>query len=582
LPGMKKAERQRVVDEAPREVITRVWQPYVLDKKGHIDLRYYTFCVLVQLREALRCRSIFVAGSDRWGDIRNQLLSDAVWQKVKAQVCRSLGHPAQSDVFLATVEKLLNAAYQQVAQNLPNNTKLRLEKAADKLRFILEPLEALAEPASLITLRQAVYELLPRVTIADIIQETAAWTDCLDEFMHISEGPIRAAEIALSLCAVLLAEATNLSLSPFVDNDKMALTRGRLTWVRHNYLRTETIVKANSRLVAMQDTIPLAHAWGGGEVAVADGLRFVVPGRSAHAGASHPYFGTQRGMTWYHWMVDQQMDIHTIAVAGTLKDAPYLLDGLLEQETHLRPKELITDTGGYSDIVFGLFRLLGYRFSPRLADLGDARFWRMSNQTDYGVLNDLARNKTNNDLITDNWDDMLRATGSLQMGLVKASELIKSLHRAGRASTLGRAIGELGRIEKTLFLLNWVDDATYRRRILTQLTRIEHRHRLARAIRFGREGKMYEKYREGQEDELNVLGLVLNMVVLWNTRYMNAALNYLRQTNFDVRDEDVERLSPLISDHINFVGKYHFSLPEEVKRGELRPFYNANDPANII
>jgi TnpA family transposase len=582
LPGMKKSDRQRIVDEAPQGIITRVWQLYVLDKKGHIDLRYYTFCVAVQLREALRCRSVFVAGSYRWGDIRNQLLSDAAWQKVKTQVCRSLGHPAKPEVFLATLEKQLDAAYQQAAQNLPNNTKLRLEKATDKTHLILEPLEALSEPVSLIALRQAVYELLPRVTIADIIQETAAWTGCLDEFTHINEGPIRATEISLSLCAVLLAEATNLSLSPFVDNDKMALTRGRFTWVRHNYLRTETIVKANARLVAMQDTIPLAHAWGGGEVAVADGLRFVVPVRSAHAGASHPYFGTQRGITWYHWMVDQQMDIHTIAVAGTLKDAPYLLDGLLEQETHLRPKELITDTGGYSDIVFGLFRLLGYRFSPRLADLSDARFWRMNRQADYGILNDVARNKTNNELIADNWDDMLRATGSLQMATVKASELIKSLHRAGRTSTLGRAIGELGRIEKTLFLLHWVDDITYRRRTLTQLTRIEHRHRLARAIRFGREGKMYEKYQEGQEDELNALGLVLNMVVLWNTRYMNAALDYLRQTNFDVRDEDVERLSPLISNHINFVGKYHFSLPEEVKHGELRPFHNPNNPAQAI
>jgi TnpA family transposase len=53
----------------------------------------------------------------------------------------------------------------------------------------------------------------------------------------------------------------------------------------------------------------------------------------------------------------------------------------------------------------------------------------MNRQTDYGILNDLARHKTNNDLIANNWDDMLRATGSLQMGAVKASELIKSLHR---------------------------------------------------------------------------------------------------------------------------------------------------------
>jgi TnpA family transposase len=415
-----------------------------------------------------------------------------------------------------------------------------------------------------------------------IIQEVAAWTGCLADFTHISEGPIRASDIQLSLCAVLLAGATNLGLAPFVDTTNPPLSRVRLTWVRHNYIRTETIVKANTRLVAMQDTIPLARAWGGGEVAVADGLRFFVPVRSAHAGASRRYFGTQRGITWYHWMVDQQMDIHGIPVAGTLKDAPYVLDGLLEQETHHHPQELITDTGGYSDIVFGLFRLLGYRFSPRLADLGDARFWRLDRGADYGVLDDLARHKANPALFTDDWNDVLRATGSLQMGTVKASALIKSLHRAGRTSTLGRAIGEIGRIEKTLFLLSWVDDETYRRRTFTQLTRIEHRHRLANAIRFGRKGKMYQAYREGQEDQLNALGLVLNMVVLWTTRYMNAALDYLRESGFDVREEDLERLSPLVSHHINFVGKYHFSLPEEVKRGELRPFHNPNDPANII
>jgi TnpA family transposase len=582
LSLLKKSERQQIVDEAPPGVITTGWEPYVLDKDGHIHLRYYTFCVLLQLRDALRRRSIFVSSSERWGDIRDKLLSETTWRKVKTQVCRSLGQPTKPETVLETLEKQLDAAYRQVADNLPENTKARLETVADKTRFILEPLEALAEPASLLALRDAVHALLPRVNIADIIQEVATWTGCLDDFTHISEGPIRAKDLQLSLCAVLLSEATNLGLSPFVEPNDLALTRGRLTWTRHNYIRTETIVKANARLVATQDTIPLAHAWGGGEVAVADGLRFVVPVRSAHAGASSRYFGRQRGMTWYHWMVDQQMDIHGIAVPGTVKDAPYLLDGLLEQETHHRPKELITDTGGYSDIVFGFFKLLGYRFSPRLADLGDARFWRMNRKTDYGILDDLARHKTNNNLIADDWDDMLRAAGSLQMGTVKASELIKSLHRAGRASTLGRAIGELGRLEKTLFLLSWVNDTSYRRRVLTQLTRIESRHSLAGAIRFGRKGKLYEQYREGQEDELNTLGLVLNMVVLWTTRYMDAALNYLRDTGFDVRDEDVERLSPLVRSHINFVGKYYFSLPEGVKRGELRPFHDPDDPASII
>jgi len=582
LPTLSPKERQQITDEAPQAVIEDEWRPLVIDNDGHIHLRYYTFCVLLQLREALRQRTVFEENSERWGDIRNKLLSDANWREVKEKVCQTLGHSTNPHQVLDALSQQLDTAYQQVADNLSANTKARLETADDKVRVILEPLTELEEPPSLLALREALHAMLPRVDIQEIVQEVAAWTGCLDEFVPISGNPIRAQDITLTLSAVLSAEAMNLGLTPFVNSRIPALTRGRLTWVQYNYVRTETIVRSNARLVAAQDAIPLAQHWGGGEVAVADGLRFVVPVRSAHAAASRRYFGTQRGITWYHWMLDQYVDMHGIVVTGSLRDAPWVLDGFLEQETHQHPKELITDTGGYSDIVFGFFWLLGYQFSPRLADLGDTRFWRLHRDRDYGPLNELARHKADGQLVIDNWDDILRAAGSLTMGTVKASELIKSLHRAGRTSTLGRAIGALGRIAKTRFLLSYIDDEVYRRRILTQLTRIEHRHRLARAVCFGKRGNIYQSYREGQEDQLNALGLVLNMIVLWNTRYMNAALEHLRETGFDVRPEDIERLSPLVSLHINFVGRYPFSLPEHVKRGELRPFNNPDDPAYLM
>jgi TnpA family transposase len=77
--------------------------------------------------------------------------------------------------------------------------------------------------------------------------------------------------------------------------------------------------------------------------------------------------------------------------------------------------------------------------------------------------NGLARHRVKPALIVQHWDDLLRVAGSLKMGTVRASELIRSLQRGGRASTLGRAIGELGRIPKTLHLLNFIADQNYRR-----------------------------------------------------------------------------------------------------------------------
>jgi TnpA family transposase len=350
-----------------------------------------------------------------------------------------------------------------------------------------------------------------------------------------------------------------------------ALTRDRLLWAQQNYLRAETLTRANARLVDHQATIPLAQRWGGGEVASADGLRFVVPVRTINARPNSKYFGVGRGVTYSTFASDQFTGFHGIVVPGTLRDSRYILDGLLEQQTSLRPTEVVSDTAGYSDVVFGLFWLLGYQFSPRLADLGDTRFWRLDPAADYGPLNGIARHRVNPQLIAQHWDDLLRVAGSLKLGTVSGSELIRALHGGGRPAGLARAIGEAGRVAKTLHLLPYIADESHRRRVLVHLNRHERRHGLARAVFHGQKGELRQRYREGQEDQLGALGLVLNAIVLWNTRYMDAALLRLHAEGYPVRDEDVERLWPLGHEHINLLGRYHFALAEPLARGRLRP-----------
>ena len=100
--------------------------------------------------------------------------------------------------------------------------------------------------------------------------------------------------------------------------------------------------------------------------------------------------------------------LNAIVIPGTLRDSLYLLSVVLEQQTELHPTEIMTDTGAYTDVVFGLFWLLGYRFCPRIADIGGARYWRIDSSADYGVLNGVARHRINTKLIAEHWDDMLR------------------------------------------------------------------------------------------------------------------------------------------------------------------------------
>src|SRR6266853_2161034 len=123
---------------------------------------------------------------------------------------------------------------------------------------------------------------------------------------------------------------------------------------------------------------------------------------------------------------------------------------------------------------------------------------------------------------------------------------MRTLQIGDRPTRLAQAVAELGRIDKTLHALNYIDDETKRRRILQQLNKGEERHKLARAVFHGKRGELRQRYREGQEDQLGALGLVVNIIVLWNTLYIDAALQQLRTEGFSVRDEDVARLSPLV------------------------------------
>lgn len=364
-------------------------------------------------------------------------------------------------------------------------------------------------------------------------------------------------------------------LNPLIRESEPALTKARLDWVQQNYIRAETIAAANARLVEAQSNIPLVSLWGGGEVASADGIRFRVPMNTVTAGFNKKYFNESRGVTYYNFMSCDFSGIHGLVITGTIRDSLYILDGPLEQQTHLDPKEIMTDKAAYSDLIFGLFWLLGYRFSPRIADLGSARLWRMPD-TDAGSLRMIARWNVKPELIIPNWEEMMRIGGSLRLGKVRGSELIRGLQSGSKMSAVARAIAELGRIDKTIFLLNYISDKSYQRRVLTQLNRHEARHGLARDVFIRRRGELRQRYREGQEDQLGALGLVTNMITLWNTLYIEKAVKELRSRGMVVHDEDIARLSPLVHAHINMLGKYSFYLDDYVKNGELRPLREFN------
>lgn len=88
---------------------------------------------------------------------------------------------------------------------------------------------------------------------------------------------------------------------------------------------------------------------------------------------------------------------------------------------------------------------------------------------------------------------------------------------------------------------------------------------------YDRKGKLYQTYYDGMEEQLNALELVTNAIIYWNSLYLEKVFEQMKTEGFDCSEEMIRKQSPLISDHINFVGKYSFRYEKELSNGTLRP-----------
>jgi hypothetical protein len=198
------------------DLVPRAWKPLVVDEEGKVDRRAYTMCFLERLQDALQRRDVFVPTADRWADPRRRLLKGAAWKAVRAQVCRTLDLDPDPERELDTLAKMLDDAYRRTDANFPQNAAVSIEDRNGEETLILTPLDNLEESASLLELRERVDALMPRVDLPDVLLEIQAHTGFVSEFTHISETGSRAADMELSLCAVLIAEACNVGLEPLV------------------------------------------------------------------------------------------------------------------------------------------------------------------------------------------------------------------------------------------------------------------------------------------------------------------------------------------------------------------------------
>jgi len=370
--------------------------------------------------------------------------------------------------------------------------------------------------------------------------------------------------------SVLLAQACNLGLAGMAEAS--GISYDALAWTTEWYLREETLDVANTAIVNHHHH-PLAAAWGGGTLSSSDGQRFPVRGRSLTARRLSRYF-VDEGISAYTHVSDQHATYGTKVIVATDREATYVLDAILGNQTDLQIAEHVTDTHGQTLLNFALFDLLGKQLSPRIRDLGAITLYRLNTRGEvrgrFPNAGHLLTGKLNAALIREHWDDLLRLAASLKFGYATASLLVAKLQAGSRQNALAAALQEYGKLIRTVHAVRYLVDETYQRKITRQLNKGETLHALRRDLLFAHDGALRRRHHDQQTEQALCHTLVTNAIVAWNTVYIGLALDALG-AGAGIDQELVGHLSPALLEHIRVYGTYTFDVDAEWRRAGYRP-----------
>lgn len=437
----------------------------------------------------------------------------------------------------------------------------------------ISPLKA-ATPDEAEKLADRLYAALPRVRITDLLDDVADWTGIGDCFTHLRTG-LPADDRRVVLTAVLAA-ATNLGMTRMAEACSVA-TYKQLAWTAGWHVSEDNYGRALARIVAAQQAHPLAIHFGCGATSSSDGQHFPLGGRGEVTGAVNPHKGSDPAIAFYTHLSGRYAPYNIKAISVAEGEAPHVIDGLLYHGADVDVAVHHVDGGGVSDHVFALCHLLGFRFAPRIPNLHDRRLYAFGPASSWPSLEPFIAGRIDEELIQAHWEDLLRLATSVRAGAVPASLMLKRLGSYPRQNGLALALREVGRIERTLFTLDWLDDPALRRQATAELNKGESRNALARAVCFHRLGRIRDRTPENQQHRASGLNLVVAAIILWNTVYMERAIKGLRAQGEHVPDDLLRYLAPLGWQHINLTGDYLWGADRQVAPAGFRPLRTPAD-----
>jgi len=570
VKDLQNDRKKKIPQNAPMNFISTNWHK-VMIQDGKINQQNYELCVLHVLKERLQSGDVYLDLSRKFTSLESLLISKTYWFAHKKDICQKLSLVDLPERINEKIEEL-SGIFPLLTEKLSQASDIRLENDS----LIISPLIAEEVPPTAKILQEQINARLPKVSLVEMILEVDTWIHYSVELT--GEQPARNPKHQNIKYAVLFANACNLSLSDLSRSSDLEYQA--LWWVSNNYFSDENLKKANDMLVNYHYRQWISGYWGGGVLSSSDGQRFPTEGKIRNAKAIPKYFAYGKGVGIYTHTADQYSQYGSQVISVHERDATYVLNEILANETDLPLDEHTTDTHGYTDLNFALFDLVGKQFSPRIRNLKSQRLYKIigKNIKEQDCPPLKFTGTVNIDYLKKYADDMIRVAASLKMGTVTPSTLISKLQAYPRQNNLMSVLQSYGQLVKTVFICKYLLNKSMRKKISCQLNKGEQLNGLRAYLWFGGDGIIRKKQENEQQITARCLNLLTNIIISWNTVYIQEIVKQLRFEGFEIKETDFEHISPAPFEHINRLGKYSFDTDYKVEKNGLRPLRKLSNP----
>ncbi len=517
--------------------------------------RHLEACVFSHLAQELKTGDLCVEGSDAYADYREQLIPWEECEPLVEQHYRELGLAPTPEGFAEGLKEKLARTAREVDRLYPENASVVIGSDGDP---VLKQIRAQKPTKALGDLEAAVAERMPERNLIDVLcaaEHHTGWAGRLGPLSG-SEPKLEDARERYLLCA--FCYGTNMGPAQTARHTRGLVTAHELGYVNRRHVSVRKLDAATTDVINAYAKLDLPRVWGTGETAAADGTKIELRENTLMSEYHVRYGGY--GAIAYHHVSDTYVALFTHFISCGVWEAVYILDGLLENASEIRPKTVASDSQGQSAPVFGLSYALGIELMPRIRNWKDLTLFRQDKESQYEHIDRLFSGEIDWELIEAHWKDVMRVIVSIRAGKILPSTLLRKLGNYSRKNRLYRAFREIGRAVRTEFLLRFLSSQDLRRQITAATNKAESYNGFSKWLLFGGEGVVPDLDPEDREKRLKFNQLLAGSVVLQNVADMTRALRSLAEEGYPLHREDVAQLSPYLTEHIKRFGDYVVDL----------------------